>query len=109
MEGEDLDRAIDLNSNYKAIVNIEVDPIAWGKDFLQLEIVQLNGIKSLQIREDENQLIAISLQAKELAIAPNKDYIYLKKDALYQVLLANRIIVPVRDFQSFVECKLLII
>ena len=96
---------IDLDLDFRIIVNLGVE----CNEYLEIEIKQVNGIKFLKVRDEDNRLIASSLKMETLTIDANPDLIYLENNDLSQLLIEREILALVKRFDVGIECQLIIL
>ena len=96
---------IDLDLDFRIIVNLGIE----YNEYLLIEIIQVNGIKFLKFRDEDNRLIASSLKIETLAIDTNLDYLYLENNDLTQLLIGREILALVKEFDAGIECQLIIL
>ena len=96
---------IDLDLDFRIIVNLGVE----CNEYLEIEIKQVNGIKFLKVRDEDNRLIASSLKMETLTIDANPDLIYLENNDLAQLLIEREILALVKRFDVGIECQLIIL
>ncbi len=96
---------IDLDLDFRLIVYLKVNYL----EYLEIEINQINGIKFLKVRDEDNRLIASSLKIENLTIDANPDYLYLENNEITQLLIEREILALVKRFDVGIECQLMIL
>ncbi len=96
---------IDLDLDFRIIINLGVE----YNEYLLIEIIQVNGIKFLKVRDEDNRLISSSLKIENLTIDTNPDSIYLEKNDIAELLIEREILALVKRFDVAIECQLIIL
>ena len=96
---------IDLDLDFRIIINLGVE----YNEYLLIEIIQVNGIKFLKVRDEDNRLIASSLKIENLTIDANPDYLYLENNEITQLLIEREILALIKEFDAGIECQLIIL
>ncbi len=96
---------IDLDLDFRIIINLGVE----YNEYLLIEIIQVNGIKFLKVRDEDNRLIASSLKIETVAIDTKIDYLYLENNEITQLLIEREILALIKEFDAGIECQLIIL